>query len=172
MSTPFALEFEDPTGERLDFGWDPERLSALDGELGENLPWLLDGELDWDEIELIRVISARFDDGRLLGVTALRPAGAEGHGQEVVAGAMVNPEGQVESFSETLLSIEYDGDGKPRRIGLELYRGEGSIPLRAAGDATATETTSDGSVQRTSAALGMRLTGTQGYGRLDIVRAP
>jgi hypothetical protein len=170
VTTPFALEFQDPAGERLDFGWDPERLSALEGELGESLPWLLDGELDWDEIELIRVISARFDDERLLGIAALRPAGADGHGQEVVAGAMLNAEGQIESFSETLLSVEYDGDGKPRRAGLELYRGEGTIPLRVAGDATATETTADGSLERTSVALRMRLTGTEGFGRLDIVR--
>jgi hypothetical protein len=170
MSEAFALEFEDPTGQRLDFGWDPERLGQLDGELGPDLPWLLDGELDWDEIELIRVLSARLEDGRLLGVVALRPAGAEGHGQEVVAAAMVNAEGEVGSFAEALLSVEYDAEGKPRRVGLELYREEGSIPLRVAGDVTAVEDVVDGSAQRTSAALAIRAAGSPGRARLDLLK--
>jgi hypothetical protein len=170
VSTPFALEFQDPTGERLDFGWDPDRLEQLDGELGPDLPWLLDGELDWDEIELIRVLSARLEDGRLLGVVALRPAGADGHGQEIVAAAMVNSDGEVGSFAEALLSLEYDREREPRRVGLELYREEGSIPLRVAGDVTAAETVVDGSAQRTSAALSVRAAGTHGHGRLDLLR--
>jgi hypothetical protein len=172
MSEAFAVEFETPEGDRLDIGWDSEALTRLDEQAaaGPNTPWLLDGELDWDEVELIRVLSAKFDDGRLLGVAAIRPKGAEGHGDELVVSALVDADGAVEPVSETLLSVEYDGAGKPRRAGLELYRGEGSIPLRAAGDATAIETTGDGSLERTSAALRMRLAGAQGVGRLDIVR--
>jgi hypothetical protein len=170
VSDAFAVEFSDPAGDRLGFGWDPERLAKLDGELGPQTPWLLDGELDWDEIEMIRVLSARFDDGRFLGVVALRPEGAEGHGEEVVAAAMVNSEGSVEPISETLLSIEYDGGGTPRRAGLELYRSEGSIPLRVAGDAGTIDRTTDAGLERQSAALRMRLAGSGGVGRLDIVR--
>lgn len=170
MSEAFAVEFSDPAGDRLTFGWDPERLTQLSDDLGRQAPWLLDGELDWDEIELIRVLSARFDDGRLLGVAALRPAGAEGHGEEVVAAAMVNAEGTVEPVSEALLSVEYGGDGTPRRAGLELYRNEGSMPLRAAGDASATDTSTDAGLERQAASLRMRLAGSGGVGRLDIVK--
>jgi hypothetical protein len=170
VSDAFALEFEGPSGEHLDFGWDTERLEQLDGGLGPQTPWLLDGELDWDEIELIRVLSARFDDGRLLGVAALRPAGAEGHGDDLVVGAIASADGNIEGLEETLLSVEYAADGLPRRAGLELYRGEGTMPLRAAGDATATESERDGSVERTSVALAMRLAGTTGHGRLDLLR--
>jgi hypothetical protein len=172
MSEAFAVEFETPEGERIDIGWDEAALAGLDAAdgVGATAPWLLDGELDWDEVELIRVLSARFDDGRLLGVAAIRPQGAEGHGDELVVSALVGPDGGVEPVSETLFSVEYDGDGNPRRAGLELYRGEGSIPLRAAGEATTAESTAEGSLARTSAALRMRLAGTQGFGRLDIVR--
>jgi hypothetical protein len=166
----FAVEFSDPAGDRLAFGWDPERLAQLGDEIEPQTPWLLDGELDWDEIEMIRVLSARFDDGRLLGVAALRPEGADGHGEEVVAAAITNADGEVEPIAEALLSVEYDGDSTPRRAGLELYRTEGAIPLRAAGDATATETTTDAGIDRQSASLRMRLAGAGGVGRLDIVR--
>ena len=38
MSDAFALEFEGPSGEHLDFGWDTERLEQLDGELGAQTP--------------------------------------------------------------------------------------------------------------------------------------
>lgn len=170
MSEAFAVEFSDPAGDRLAFGWDEERLTQLSEELGPQAPWLLDGELDWDEIHLIRVLSARFEDGRLLGVAALRPAGAEGHGEEVVAAAMVNAEGAAEPISEALLSVEYDGDGTPRRAGLELYRDEGLMPLRAAGDAKATDKSTGAGLERQAASLRMRLAGNGGVGRLDIVK--
>ena len=162
MSEVFGLEFETPDGEHLYFAWDP----AGDGAP----PWRLDGELDWDEIELIRVLSARFEDGRLLGLAALRPAGAEGHGQEVVVSALVGTDGEAQAVEETLLSVEYDASGLPRRVGLELYRGEGSIPLRVAGDATTADRERDGALERVSATLGLRLTGSAGAGRLDILQ--
>jgi hypothetical protein len=170
VSEAFAVEFSDPAGDRLSFGWDPERLAELGDGLDAQAPWLLDGELDWDEIERIRVLSARFDDGRLLGVVALRPAGANGHGEEVVAAGMVNDDGAVEPISETLLSVEYDGNDTPRRAGLEIYRGEGSMPLRAAGEAIAADTSADAGLQRQAVSLRMRLAGNGGVGRLDIVK--
>jgi hypothetical protein len=172
VTAVFALEFETPAGETLYFEWNPESLGHLDGDLTESTPWQLDGELDWDEVELIRVLSARFDDGRVLGLAALRPAGADGHGQEVVVSALLNGEGEVEPVSETLLSVEYDASGVPRRAGLELYRGEGSVPLRVAGVATGSERELDGAIERTSVALEMRLAGSAGRGRLDLLRVP
>ncbi len=170
MSAVFGLEFETPEGERLYFEWNPESLAHLGEEPSGPTPWQLDGELDWDEIELIRVLSARFEDHRLLGVAALRPAGSEGHGQEVVVAVMVDAEGNASGFDETLLSVEYDADGLPRRAGLELYRSEGSIPLRVAGNATATDRGVQGALERTSASLELRLTGSDGRGRLDLLR--
>jgi hypothetical protein len=161
MSDEFGLEFETPAGERLYFGWKPD---------GSAPPaWRLDGELDWDEVELIRVLSARFEDGRLLGLVALRPAGSEGHGQEFVVSVLVN-DGEATPVDESLLSVEYDGAGLPRRVGLELYRPEGGIPLRVAGEVTAANREPDGALQRTSAEVSLRLAGGPGAGRLDIVQ--
>lgn len=170
MSEVFGLEFETPDGERLYFEWNPESLENLEAGTSDKTPWQLDGQIDWDELELMRVLSGRFDDERLLGVAALRPAGAKGHGDELVVSALVGTDGQVEPVTETLLSVEYDGEGNPRRVGLELYRGEGSIPLRVAADATSNERVPDGALVRTTAELSLRLAGTAGHGRLDIVQ--
>lgn len=170
MSAVFGLEFETPEGERIYFEWNPESLAHLEGEPSAATPWQLDGELDWDEIELIRVLTARFQDGRLLGLAALRPAGAGGHGQEVVVSVLVNGEGEASRVDESLLSVEYDGGGLPRRVGLELYRSEGSIPLRVAGDVGATDRVVEGALERTSASLDLRLTGCSGSGRIDLLR--
>ncbi len=170
MSEVFGLEFETPEGERLYFEWNPQSLASLDGEPSESAPWQLDGELDWDEIELIRVLSAQFEDGRLLGLAALRPAGAEGHGQEVVVCVLADGDGEANAIDETLLSVEYDAGGLPRRVGLELHRGEGAIPLRVAGNATAVVRAADGAAERTSASFELRLSGSVGRGRLDLLR--
>jgi hypothetical protein len=45
------------------------------------------------------------------------------------------------------------------------------MPLRVAGDVTATDRAGGGSVERTSAAIAVRLTGTAGHGRLDLIQA-
>lgn len=56
MSEHVALEFEAPTGDRLSFEWDADRLAELDPEPPDRPLWELAGELDWDEIERVRVL--------------------------------------------------------------------------------------------------------------------
>ena len=104
--------------------------------------WRLGGELDWDEVEGLRILSARLDAERLLAVAALRPKDAQGHGEELVTGAL-GDDGTSTQLDEALLSTEYGPDGAVRRIGLELYREQDGLPIRIAGDviATSSETT-------------------------------
>jgi len=165
-----ALEFESPAGERLSFEWATEALAGVDSQAPQELPlWELAGELDWDEIELVRVLSARLDAERLLAVAALRPAGAEGHGEDLIAGALGGSE-DFEQLDETLLSAESGPDGMPRRIGLELWRAEAEMPIRVAGDVTQSADFDGGGVLRTSIALVLRSAGSAGAGALDILR--
>ena len=84
----------------------------------------------------MRLISGRLDDGRLLAVAALRPAGASGHGEEIVVGALGSADG-FEQLTETLLSTEYGADGAPTRVGLELYPSSDGLAVRVAGTAGA-----------------------------------
>jgi hypothetical protein len=171
MTEALALEFRAPTGETLRFEWQADELASLEPEPAAEPVWRLAGELDWDEIELVRVLSAHFDDGRLLAVAALRPAGAAGHGEELVAGAFGDlAASDLEQIDETLLSVEYDRTGDPRRVGLELHRAEGGIPLRAAGEAIAVARSREGQLEWISTALQFRLAGTAGTGRLDLLK--
>lgn len=169
MAETIALEFTDPAGEALRLEWDAEALARLDARLGRQPVWRLGGELDWDEVSELRVVSGHLERDRLIAVAALRPADAAGHGDEIVAGATGNPEA-LEQLAETLVSTEYGPDGAPRRIGLELYRDDGGIPLRVAGDVTEVSRETDGPVGRISAALELRAGGDVGVGTLEILR--
>jgi hypothetical protein len=161
-----SVEFSSPEGETLRFDWRTDALERLDPRAAEP-PWELSGELDWDEVEAVRVFSGRIEDGSL-AIAAIRPAGAAGHGDETIAGVLVN-EGGVERIEEVLLSTELDRDGAVRRIGLELYRTEGSMPLRIAGDATGSETGRSHGVTRASTAFDLRAAGATGDGRLEVL---
>ena len=133
MTEVLALEFTGPAGDPLRIEWQADALAALDPAAVDGDPvWRLAGELDWDEIEALRIVSGRLDDGRLIAIAALRPTGAAGHGEEVVAGALGGAEG-FDQLAEALLSTEYGPDGLPRRVGLELYRDDGGLPLRVGG---------------------------------------
>jgi hypothetical protein len=167
VSDVLAVEFEAPDGDALRVEWDEARLAGLDPEPASEPVWRLAGELDWDEVERLRVLSARLADDRVLAIAALRPAGAAGHGEELVSAAWGVP-GAAERLERALLSTEYGPDGLPRRVGLELYAAEGDLPTRIAADVTATARSTTGAVERLSAGLALR--GDGGAGALDLVR--
>jgi hypothetical protein len=162
-----SVEFESPSGERLRFDWPLERLESLDGTESEPV-WERAGELDWDEIDLLRAFSGRLGDGRAVAVAALRPAGADGHGDDAVAGVLVT-DGEPKALAATLLSTEYGPGGAVRRVGLELYPEDQGLPLRVAGDVTGIERLGEGGTERTRVALALRA-GSEGAGILDIIR--
>ena len=166
MAEVVSVEFAAPEGEAIRFDWRAETLEGLQASAGD-LPWALSGELDWDQVAAIRIFSGRLEDGGI-AIAAIRPAGAAGHGEETIAGVLVN-DGGPERLEEVLLSTELDEAGAVRRVGLELYRAEASMPLRIAGDTTASETTQDGGVRRVSAELELRAAGATGVGRLDVL---
>jgi hypothetical protein len=71
-------------------------------------------------------------DGALLIATAWAQPGAEGHGDERTSAWRIDADGQESHYGEALISTQYDGDGHPTRIGLELWPGEDSPPTRVA----------------------------------------
>jgi hypothetical protein len=74
---------------------------------------------------------------------------------------MVQPTGDVVVLAEALLSTEYDADGAPSRIGLELYPDHDSVPLRVAAD-RASAARVDGGAEST--AMSFRMEGASGAG--------
>ena len=166
--TELAVELVSPAGEELRIEWDEAALAGLDPEAGGGELWRLAGELDWDEVESLRVLSGRLEDGRAVAIAALRPAGAAGHGEEAIAGAIVHDSG-AEELTEVLLSTEYGPDSDVRRVGLELYPEEDAMPLRVAGDAASAAAEAEGEVRRLRVTLRLRAAGTRGAGVFDVL---
>lgn len=135
MAEPVAIELRAPGGAGISVEWLAEDLERIDPASAAEGPWRLPGRVDPEELESVRMLGGRLGDGRVVAVAALRPAGASGHGDEVVRG-LLGPAGELEPLAQVLVSTEYGPDGLPRRIGLELYESEGAVPLRVAGTAT------------------------------------
>jgi hypothetical protein len=166
MAESVSIEFTSPSGEPLRIEWPLDALATTAS--GSSRAWRLDGDLDWDEIEAVRVLSAALGDDRAVALAAVRPAGAAGHGEEAIAAVLVS-EDAAEQVDEALLSTEYGPDKLPRRVGIELYREGHPIPLRVAADVTEAATERDGGVTDVRATLAVRLDGKPSSGVYEIL---
>ena len=147
---------------------EPAGIVQVPGE-GDESRWQLATEPDWKQFEAVRVVSARFDDGRSLGVAALRPRGARGHDEDVVIARLLDAEGEPTAISEALVSVEYDAAGAPRRLGIELWPEPESAPLRIAADRVGNaEPGGDGLV---AVPMAFRVGGIGGAGLYELLEA-
>jgi hypothetical protein len=173
-SDPLVLELGPAGGPGLRVEWDVEALRELSGAprqpgTGEARPtWRLEREPDWERASALRVISASFDDGALLGVAALRPREAAGHDADAVGAVLVSPDGEVARPYEALLSTEYGPDGGARRLGLELYEEATDPPVRVVADRLADARRRSGGEQT---ALTLRMDGTPGSGVYELMES-
>lgn len=117
--------------------------------------------------ELRRSIAVAFADGSLLGLSASRPTGAGGHGDEVVSAALTEAGAEL-ALAETLLSTEYDDRGRQRRATLEIWP-QGEPPLRGAGTIVSGATVGVGELRVEIAFFRWSLNGRPGLGRYEIV---
>jgi hypothetical protein len=163
-----AVELAAPGGGRVRIEWDAIALAELRPGLtpGRGL-WRLSGELDWNQVDALRVFSGRLGDGRSLAIAGLRPAGAAGHGDDACAG-LIGSGSDLGHLSEVLFSTEYGADGRARRIGLELVVGASDLPLRVAGDALEASTDSRDGVLHERIGLVLRSGGAGGHGVLEL----
>jgi len=161
-----GIELTSPSGEPLRVSWplaslEPQRA----GDPGE---WRLEGELDWDEVDALRTLTARLPDGRALVLAAIRPAGAPGHGDEVIAALLV-AKGAAAEASDPLLSVQLGPDGLPTRLGLELDAGGDALPLRIAADVTGASREREGELDHVRAALAVRLDSKGASGSYEVL---
>jgi hypothetical protein len=140
--------------------WDADALRSPAEERPERA-WSLQGQLGGG---LLRVVSAAFADGTVLGLAALRPRGSDRHADEEVAGVLVGDDGEQEILHEPLLSTEYGPDGAPRRLGIEVIDPEAGIARRVAADRVAGEP-SDSRLVR----MRFRMHGVEGEGTYEVV---
>jgi len=128
------------------------------------------GAPDWKRIELARTLSAWMGADRAVMLTAARPARARGHGEEAVAGWLVDG-GEPLLIPEPRLSTTYDGALRQKRAGLELWMDEeDGYARRAAGQVLCGTTVDFGRLRLESAFFGWRMEGREGVGRYDVVR--
>lgn len=118
-----------------------------------------------------RSIGVVFSDGGLLALSAVRPDGAGGHGEEEVAAVLCGADGAPVEVSETLLSTEYGPDGVQRRATLELWLdGEEGPPLRGAGTLISASSVRHPGLRAEIAFFRWSVEGREGLGHYEVVR--
>jgi len=87
-------------------------------------------------LDSVREISAWFDPGEAIALLALRPRKVKGQDQDMITAAVIIPEGWP-AVTDPRLSTTYSAEGRPARVGLELWSDEPeSYPRRLAGEST------------------------------------
>ena len=121
------LEFEPAGGARGHIGE-----TAIDGHAA-----IL--QIDDDNDRALTRAVAIFLGPVTIALSARRPLGARGHGEELLGAVIVEGDPPAEvAIADPRLSTTYDGDGRVMHCGLELWEGEESeFPRRAAGEASA-----------------------------------
>ena len=128
------------------------------------------GEPDWDRIDSTRTVSAWLDDETGVSVTSVRPRGTKGHDRDAAWGVVLDPAGSLH-VDEPRVSTIYDGGGRQRRAGLELWMGEDEgYARRAAGEVLCGSTFDLGALRLDCAFFTWHMEGRQGVGRYDLVR--
>jgi len=144
---------------------------AVDGLGQRGHSW---GAPDWERIELARSVSAWLGDDLTISLTAIRPAGVREHGDEALAAAILergeDGEPRAVDVADPRLSTTYDGDGRQRRAGLELWVDEDGFPRRAAGELACGTSLDLGALRLDCAFFRWRMEGREGVGRYDVLR--
>ncbi|HET8673629.1 MAG TPA: hypothetical protein VFL87_08340 [Thermoleophilaceae bacterium] len=121
----------------------------------------------WDELDALRGVSALFDEEHAVLALARRPRGAIGHGQEQVV-AWLLAAGEARRVEDARISTVYDGDGRQRNAGLELWMPGEDFPRRASGTAVAGTSLSLEGLRVNAAVFSWRMEGRDGAGAYEV----
>jgi hypothetical protein len=168
----FELSFS-PSSEALELGSVRSRVCTVTGSVGGVEVSCLGtaGETleapSWNELDALRAVSALFDSGSAVLALARRPRGAHGHGEELVTAVIVR-EGEALPVEDARLSTVYDGDGRQRTAGLELWLPEEDFPRRLSGSAAAGSSLELESLIVNAAVFRWRMDGREGAGEYNL----
>jgi hypothetical protein len=144
---------------------------AIDGLGQRGHSW---GAPNWDRIELARTVSAWMGDDLAVSLTAIRPAGKRDQAAEAVAASILergeDGEARALAVADPRLSTTYDGDGRQRRAGLELWIEKDGWPRRAAGEIACGTSLDLGRLRLDCAFFRWHMEGREGFGRYDVLR--
>jgi hypothetical protein len=164
----------EPASPELDLGGVTARICRVTGEAGGR-PVTCLGTLShttvtprWEELDAIRSLSALVDDRHGLLALARRPRGATGHGEELVRAGLL-ADGVLHEVEETRISTVYDGDGRQRSAGLELWLPGEEFPRRGSGLVIAGSSLELDPVRVHAAVFRWRLDGREGIGAYELM---
>ena len=121
----------------------------------------------WSELDAVRGVTAVFGEDRAAFVLARRPRGAIGHGQELVEAKLVL-DGEVTDVETARISTVYDGEGRQRSAGIELFLPGEDFPRRASGSVRAGASLSLDGLRVNAAVFDWRMEGREGVGAYEL----
>lgn len=126
----------------------------------------------WEELDALRTLSVLVDDGNSALALARRPRGARGHGEELVRAVLVH-DGELLTVEDARISTVYDGEGRQRNAGLELWLPGEEFARRGSGSAIAGTSLELEGLAVHIAIFRWQLEGAEGYGAYELmVREP
>ena len=168
-----SLEFE-PVAPPASLGGVRAHLARVRGEAGgravDGLGTVSETEVPprWEELDALRSVSALVDEQHALLALARRPQGAVGHGDEDVTARLVEDDAVLE-VETARISTVYDGGGRQRSAGLELWLPGEEYARRGSGLVIAGSTFELESIQVHAAVFRWRLDGREGIGAYELM---
>jgi hypothetical protein len=169
----FSLELE-PVAPEVDLGDVRARVVRVRGEASgrrvDALGTLSETEVPprWEELDAIRSISALVDERHALLALARRPRDAVGHGDELVTAKLVEDDA-VLAVETARISTVYNGGGRQRSAGLELWIPGEDYPRRGSGQVIAGSSLDLDGLQVHVAVFRWRLDGREGIGAYELM---
>jgi hypothetical protein len=173
LADRFSLRIE-PLTPALDLGGVSARVGRVSGEVaGREIACLGTFSITtvaprWEELDALRSISALVDERHGLLALARRPRGASGHGEELVRAGLLR-EGELIDVEEARISTVYDGGGRQRSAGLELWLPGEEFPRRGSGLVIAGSSLELEEVRVHAAIFRWRLDGREGIGAYELM---
>jgi hypothetical protein len=173
----FSLELEPVSGE-IDLGGVVVRTCKVSGDVGGTRVDCLGTVSEtrvapaWDELDAVRSLSALLEHDHAVVVLARRPRGAHGHGEELVSACLIEG-GELLSVEDARISTVYDGEGRQRSAGLELWLPGEDFPRRGSGSVIAGSSLELEGLTVHAAVFRWRFEGREGLGAYELmVREP
>jgi len=122
----------------------------------------------WEELDALRSISALVDERHAVLVLARRPRGAVGHGDEAVTASLLEDDALL-PVENARISTVYDGGGRQRSAGLELWVPGEDYPRRGSGLLIAGSSLELDGLHVHAAVFRWRLDGREGIGAYELM---
>jgi hypothetical protein len=121
----------------------------------------------WAELDAVRGVTAVFGPDRAVFMLARRPRGTIGHGHELVEARLLL-DGELAEVEDARLSTVYDGEGRQRNAGLELFLPAEDFPRRLSGTVRAGASLSLEGLRVNAAVFGWHMEGREGTGLYEL----